>query len=150
MNLVAKEFVAARELEDGVLILSRFAGAAGELVEALIVNPYHIDQTAEALHQGLTMHPAEQRERMRSLRERVQDFNIYRWAGRMLLDACEERQREKLRDRIERATGQPQGPCWCVDARFPPDLLAQLPPEAEGQACICAACVARFAAGEAV
>lgn len=51
---------------------------------------------------------------------------------------------------IERATGQPQGPCWCVDARFPPDLLAQLPPEAEGQACICAACVARFAAGEAV
>ena len=51
---------------------------------------------------------------------------------------------------IERATGQPQGPCWCVDARFPPGLLAQLPPEAEGQACICAACVARFAAGEAV
>ncbi len=51
---------------------------------------------------------------------------------------------------IVRATGQPQGPCWCVDARFPPDLLAQLPPEAEGQACICAACVARFAAGEAV
>lgn len=51
---------------------------------------------------------------------------------------------------IERATGQPQGPCWCVDACFPPDLLAQLPPEAEGQACICAACVARFAAGEAV
>lgn len=51
---------------------------------------------------------------------------------------------------IERATGQPQGPCWCVDARFPPDLLAQLPPEAEGQACICAACVASFAAGEAV
>ena len=67
---------------------------------------YHIDQTLEALHQGLTMHPAEQRERMRSLRERVQDFNIYRWAGRMLLDACEERQHEKLRDRIERATGQ--------------------------------------------
>jgi trehalose 6-phosphate synthase len=106
MNLVAKEFIAARDNEDGVLILSRFAGAAGELVEALIVNPYHIDQTAEALHQGLTMHPAEQRERMRSLRERVQDFNIYRWAGRMLLDACEERQHEKLRDRIERATGQ--------------------------------------------
>ena len=51
---------------------------------------------------------------------------------------------------IERATGQPQGPCWCVDARFPPDLLAQLPPEAEGQACICAACVARFVAGEAL
>lgn len=107
MNLVAKEFIAARDNEDGVLILSRFAGAAGELVEALIVNPYHIDQTAEALQQALTMHPAEQRERMRALRERVQDFNIYRWAGRMLLDACEERQREKLRDRIERATGQP-------------------------------------------
>lgn len=50
---------------------------------------------------------------------------------------------------IERATGQPQGPCWCVDARFPPDLLARLPPTAAGKACICAACVARCAAGEA-
>ena len=50
---------------------------------------------------------------------------------------------------LERATGQPQGPCWCVGASFPPDLLAALPAEAEGKACICAACVARFAAGEA-
>ncbi|WP_084383307.1 cysteine-rich CWC family protein [Hydrogenophaga flava] len=46
---------------------------------------------------------------------------------------------------LERATGQPQPPCWCVDAAFPPDLLARLPQEAEGKACICAACVARFA-----
>jgi Cysteine-rich CWC len=50
---------------------------------------------------------------------------------------------------IERATGQPQGPCWCVNTSFAPGLLAQLPPEAEGKACICAACVARFAAGGA-
>lgn len=50
---------------------------------------------------------------------------------------------------LERATGQPQGPCWCVNASFPPDLLARLPEQAEGKACICAACVARFAAGQA-
>ena len=49
---------------------------------------------------------------------------------------------------LERATGQPQGPCWCVNASFPPDLLARLPEQAEGKACICAACVARFAAGQ--
>ena len=48
---------------------------------------------------------------------------------------------------VERETGVPQGPCWCVDASFPPDLLARLPPEADGKACICAACVAKFAAG---
>jgi hypothetical protein len=50
---------------------------------------------------------------------------------------------------LERATGLPQDPCWCVNASFAPDLLARLPAEAEGKACICAACVARFAAGEA-
>lgn len=48
---------------------------------------------------------------------------------------------------VERETGVPQGPCWCVNASFPKDLLARLPPDAEGKACICAACVARFAAG---
>lgn len=102
MNLVAKEFVAARDDEQGVLVLSQFTGAANELHEALIVNPYHVEQTAEALYQGLTMPAFEQRERMRSMRSLVQDFNVYRWAGRMLLDAARVRQRERLAARIGR------------------------------------------------
>jgi len=100
MNLVAKEFVAARDDERGVLLLSQFTGAAHELYEALIVNPYHIEQTADALYQALTMPEFEQRERMRSMRSMVRDFNVYRWAGRMLIDASKIRQREKLAARI--------------------------------------------------
>jgi len=102
MNLVAKEYAAARDDEHGVLILSQFTGAANELHEALIVNPYHIEQTAEVLYQALTMPDFEQRERMRSMRARVRDFNVYRWAGRMLIDAARIRQREKLSVRIGR------------------------------------------------
>lgn len=102
MNLVAKEFVASRDDDRGVLVLSQFAGAAHELHEALIVNPYHIEQTAEALFLALTMQEFEQRERMRSMRALVRDFNVYRWAGRMLLDAARVRQREKLTNRIRR------------------------------------------------
>jgi alpha,alpha-trehalose-phosphate synthase [UDP-forming] len=97
MNLVCKEFVAARDDLQGVLILSRFAGAARELSEALIVNPYHVEETADALHRAATMAPAEQRERMASLRSTVREFNVFRWAGRMLADAG----RWRLRARIE-------------------------------------------------
>ena len=104
MNLVAKEFVASRDDEQGVLVLSQFTGAAHELHEALIVNPYHIEQTAQALERALTMPSYEQRERMRSMRALVRDFNVYRWAGRMLLDAARVRQREKLSARIGRDT----------------------------------------------
>jgi len=104
MNLVAKEFVASRDDEQGVLVLSQFTGAAHELHEALIVNPYHIEQTAEALYRALSMPDFEQRERMRSMRALVRDFNVYRWAGRMLLDAARVRQREKLASRIEKDT----------------------------------------------
>jgi len=96
MNLVAKEFVAARDDECGVLILSQFTGAARELPEALIVNPYDTDQCAAALHLALTMPPAEQRDRMRLMRSLVAEFNVYRWAGRMLLDAASMRQRSHL------------------------------------------------------
>jgi trehalose-6-phosphate synthase len=96
MNLVAKEFVAAREDEQGVLILSQFTGAATELPEALIINPYNIDQCAAALHMALTMPLTEQRARMRSMRGIVQEFNVYRWAGRMLMDAARMRQRARL------------------------------------------------------
>jgi trehalose-6-phosphate synthase len=100
MNLVAKEFIAAREDERGVLLLSQFTGAARELHEALIVNPYHIEQSAEALYRAVTMPEIEQCERMRSMRSLVRDFNIYRWAGRMLLDAARLRQRERIMTKI--------------------------------------------------
>ena len=96
MNLVAKEFVAARDDEQGVLILSQFAGASRELPEALIVNPYDADQCAQALHVALTMSAEEQRERMRLMRSLVREFNVYRWAGRMLLDASAMRQRRRF------------------------------------------------------
>ncbi|HBG04725.1 MAG: trehalose-6-phosphate synthase [Geobacteraceae bacterium GWC2_58_44] len=102
MNLVSKEFVASRDDEQGVLVLSQFTGAAHELHEALIVNPYHIEQTADALYRAVSMPDFEQRERMRSMRALVRDFNVYRWAGRMLLDAARVRQREKLSARIGR------------------------------------------------
>ncbi|HEX7635636.1 MAG TPA: trehalose-6-phosphate synthase [Noviherbaspirillum sp.] len=100
MNLVAKEFIAARDDERGVLLLSRFTGAARELHEALIVNPYHIEQSAQALYRALTMPEVEQRERMRSMRSLVKDFNVYRWAGHMLLDAARLRQRERVMTKI--------------------------------------------------
>lgn len=100
MNLVAKEFIAARDDERGVLILSQFTGAARELHEALVINPYHIEQSAEALYRAVTMPEIEQRERMRSMRSLVKDFNIYRWAGRMLLDAARVRQRERVMTKI--------------------------------------------------
>jgi len=100
MNLVAKEFIAARDDERGVLVLSQFTGAARELHEALIINPYHIEQGAEALHRALTMPEVEQRERMRSMRLLVKDFNVYRWAGRMLIDAARLRQRERVMRKI--------------------------------------------------
>lgn len=102
MNLVCKEFVAARDDERGVLILSRFAGAAREMSEALIVNPYHVEETADALHRSLTMPEAEQRERMASLRMTVHEFNVYRWAGRMLTDAGRWRLRERIEARVQR------------------------------------------------
>ena len=97
MNLVAKEYVAAREDERGVLILSQFTGAAREMAEALIVNPYDTEQCAAALKIALTMPPDEQRERMRRMRTLVQEFNVYRWAGRMLLDAARVRYRRSVR-----------------------------------------------------
>ena len=100
MNLVAKEFVAAREDECGVLILSQFTGAARELTEALIVNPYDIDEASSALATALSMSPNEQKERMRSMRAFLAEFNVYRWAGRMLVDAARLRRRERLSGRL--------------------------------------------------
>ena len=106
MNLVAKEFIAARDDLQGVLVLSRFAGAARELPEALIVNPYHVEETADALHRAASMPPAEQRERMASLRATVREFNVFRWAGRMLADAGRWRLRERIEARVRRYQAQ--------------------------------------------
>ena len=100
MNLVAKEFVAARDDERGVLMLSQFTGAARELTEALVVNPYDLDEASSALATALGMSVPEQRERMRAMRAFVAEFNVYRWAGRMLVDAGRIRRRERLTGRL--------------------------------------------------
>jgi trehalose 6-phosphate synthase len=89
MNLVAKEYVAARDDEDGVLVLSKFTGAATELLDALIVNPYDPEGVAEAIHQGLEMDRTERRMRMQRMRHHVMDHNIYRWAASILSDLHE-------------------------------------------------------------
>jgi trehalose-6-phosphate synthase len=96
MNLVAKEFVAARDDEQGVLILSDFAGASRELSEALIVNPYDLQSVSEAIARALHMSETEQRDRMRLMRDVVRTRNVYRWAGQMLLDASQLRKRQKI------------------------------------------------------
>jgi trehalose 6-phosphate synthase len=100
MNLVAKEFIAARDDERGVLVLSQFAGAARELTEALIVNPYDLDEASAALATALNMSGVEQRDRMRSMRALVSELNVYRWAGRMLVDAARLRSRDRLTGRL--------------------------------------------------
>jgi alpha,alpha-trehalose-phosphate synthase [UDP-forming] len=89
MNLVAKEYVAARDDADGVLVLSKFTGAAVELRDALIVNPYDIVGVAEAVHSGLEMNRADRRLRMIRMRRYVMEHNIYRWAARVLGDLRE-------------------------------------------------------------
>jgi trehalose 6-phosphate synthase len=86
MNLVAKEYVAARDDEDGVLVLSKFTGAATELLDALVVNPYDIEGVADAIHQGLEMDRGERRIRMQRMRHHVMDHNVYRWAASILGD----------------------------------------------------------------
>ena len=89
MNLVAKEFVASREDERGVLILSTFAGAALELTDALLVNPYDVQQLAAAILRSLEMPEEEQEARMRHMRKNVREHNVYRWAARLLSDLTE-------------------------------------------------------------
>jgi alpha,alpha-trehalose-phosphate synthase [UDP-forming] len=91
MNLVAKEFLAARHDDRGVLILSCFTGAARELRDALLVNPYDIDQTAEAIRFALEMEPEEKKQRMQRMRKVVKEHNVYRWAGNLIAELCEVR-----------------------------------------------------------
>ena len=87
MNLVAKEFVCARDDERGVLVLSQFTGAAQQLGAALVVNPYAVDESADVLAQALCMSDAEQSKRMRLMRRVVEKFDTYWWADRLLHDA---------------------------------------------------------------
>jgi trehalose 6-phosphate synthase len=89
MNLVAKEFVAARDDEDGVLVLSQFAGASHELRDALIVNPYDAEQLADAIERAVTMPAAERQVRMRRMRRTVREYNVYRWAASLVANLAD-------------------------------------------------------------
>ncbi len=89
MNLVAKEFLVARHDEQGVLILSQFTGAARELRDALIVNPYDTEQLADAIHSSLGMDPEERQRRMQRMRSMVKENNVYRWAGNLIAELCD-------------------------------------------------------------
>jgi len=100
MNLVAKEYVAARDDEQGVLILSQFTGAARELTEALIVNPYDLEESSSAMAAALSMSAEEQRERIGAMRRLLAEFNVYRWAGKMLVDAARLRSHDRLEGRL--------------------------------------------------
>jgi len=91
MNLVAKEYVAARDDEQGVLLLSIFTGASRELRDALIVNPYDTEEMADAIFRALEMDPREKRMRMQRMRRVVKDNNVYRWAANLIGDLCDTR-----------------------------------------------------------
>jgi trehalose 6-phosphate synthase len=86
MNLVAKEYVAARSDDDGALILSRFTGASQELRDALLINPYDVEDTAEAIHTAITLSAQDRRSRMARMRSQVREHNIYGWAGLLLAE----------------------------------------------------------------
>lgn len=106
MNLVAKEFVAARDDHRGVLILSCFTGASRELLPALIVNPYDLEKSSTAMYMALKMPLQEQGERMINMRSLLSEFNIFRWAGRILIDATQTRSRRTFFDRWQETTAE--------------------------------------------
>jgi trehalose 6-phosphate synthase len=89
MNLVAKEFVAARADRRGVLILSQFTGAARDLRDAIIVNPYDTQATGEAIAKALEMDIQEVADRMERMRLSVKEHNVYWWAGSLIGDLCD-------------------------------------------------------------
>ena len=86
MNLVAKEYIEAQATGDGVLVLSEFAGAARELADAIVINPYDTEQFAEAIRYGLDMKQAERQVRMERMLRQVQENNVYRWAANFLAE----------------------------------------------------------------
>src|SRR5215469_16971724 len=104
MNLVAKEFIATRDDNKGVLILSTFTGAAHELTDALLVNPYDIDQMANAIYQALEFDESEQIARMSRMRGIVREQNVYRWAARLISDLAEIRVEKPQSSEVARAS----------------------------------------------
>jgi trehalose 6-phosphate synthase len=108
MNLVAKEFVASRDDEHGVLILSTFAGAALQLTDALLVNPYDVQQLAGSILRALEMSDEEQATRMRRMRTNVKEHNVFRWAANLLSDLTEIRIDAPERQEIAIAHGEEQ------------------------------------------
>jgi len=104
MNLVAKEFVASRDDNRGVLILSTFTGAARELGDALQVNPYDMDQVANAINQALEFSEEEQSIRMSRMRKMVYEHNVYRWAANLLSDLTEIRVEGTEKSDVARAS----------------------------------------------
>lgn len=104
MNLVAKEFVASRDDNRGVLILSTFTGAARELGDALLVNPYDMDQVANAIFQALEFNEEEQTSRMTRMRKIVYEHNVYRWAANLLSDLTEIRVESAEKSNVARAS----------------------------------------------
>jgi len=111
MNLVAKEFVAAREDEQGALILSRFTGASRELRDAIIVNPYDIEQLSDAIRTALEMDATERHTRMQRMRRNVREHNVYRWAGNLITDLSEirieEPRHEDAQEREDKESNNP-------------------------------------------
>jgi len=115
MNLVAKEFVSARDDESGVLMLSEFTGAAHELTTALRVNPYAIDECATTLANALSMPREQQRTRMQAMRAIVAHSNSYRWAADMLADAFHRRMQPASFQDID--FGRSRSPRTCLSPR---------------------------------
>jgi trehalose-6-phosphate synthase len=105
MNLVAKEFVAARDDKRGVLILSQFAGSSRELVDAIIVNPYDEESLCHSLLRALTMSEDEQAARMESMREHVRSHNIFAWAAQILADCSRLHRRRQLNGLLQGMDG---------------------------------------------
>jgi trehalose 6-phosphate synthase len=104
MNLVAKEFIASRHDDQGVLVLSVFTGAARELRDALLVNPYDIEQTAEAIRSALEMDAEDRQARMERMRKIVREQNVYRWAGNLIGSLCEVRLEQNVKPAAAVAT----------------------------------------------
>jgi trehalose 6-phosphate synthase len=102
MNLVAKEYVAARQDEQGALILSCFTGASHELADALIVNPYDTGGLAASIQAALTMPPEERSARMRRMRAVLREYNVYRWAGNLIGELAEIRLEQAEADQQRR------------------------------------------------
>jgi trehalose 6-phosphate synthase len=120
MNLVAKEFVASRDDDRGVLILSTFAGAAHELADALLVNPYDVQQLADSIHGALEMTEEQQTARMRRMRHTVREHNVFRWAAHLLSDLTEIRidnpERADVQQETRTFTPEP-GSCDLIKGR---------------------------------